>query len=136
MEIVIDEPASGEPSQERQLNRRLTAEEHAFARRILETARIEMTNVAAGNRKLLFALRRYIVNRLIHDERGTPMQRRKLKERKAAEQKGLCNICRNPLPERNSILDRLVAVDGYTEANTRLLCPECDLSVQTERKFS
>jgi hypothetical protein len=136
MEAVIDGSASIDPDQDRQPNRRLTPDEHECARRILETARAEMNNVAAGDRELLFALRRYILNRLIHDERGTPMQRRKLKQKKVAEQNGQCAICRNPLPKRNSVLDRIVAVDGYTEANTRVLCPECDGSVQAERKFS
>ncbi len=133
---MIDAPAPVDPHQDRQQNRRLTPDEHESARRILETTRAEMNGVAAGDRELLFALRRYILNRLIHDERGTPMQRRKLKQKKAAEQTGQCAICGNPLPKRNSVLDRMVAVDGYTEANTRLLCPECDESVQTERKFS
>jgi hypothetical protein len=117
-------------------NRRLTDNEHEVARRILEAARTEMDAAAAGDRDLLFALRRYIINRLIHDERGTPMQRRKLKREKWAGQKGLCALCNGPLPTRHSVLDRIVAVDGYTDANTRLLCPECDRSVQTERKFS
>jgi len=55
---------------------------------------------------------------------------------KAVGQKGLCAIRQNLLPERNSVLDRTVAIDGYTEANTRLLFPECDSSIQAERKFS
>lgn len=136
MEIVIETPAAAQPDQERRQNRRLTAVQQEAARRILETIRVGMREASAGDRELLFALRRYILNRLIHDERGTPMQRRALKLKKAVEQKGLCAICQNLLPERNSVLDRTIAIDGYTEANTRLLCPECDRSVQTERKFS
>jgi hypothetical protein len=123
---VIDTPVSRDVGQERHQNRRLSEVEQESARRILETTRVEMTEVAAGDRDLLFALRRYILNRLIHDERGTPMRRRKLKEKKVAEQTGLCAICRKPLPQSHSVLDRIFAVDGYTEANTRVLCPECD----------
>jgi hypothetical protein len=136
METVINESASGEAGQDRQPNRRLTADEQESARRILEATRAELNNLAGGDRELLFALRRYIFNRLIHDERGTPMQRRHLKQKKVAEQSGECAICRNPLPICNSILDRIVAVDGYTDANTRVLCPGCDGTVQAKRKFS
>jgi len=34
------------------------------------------------------------------------------------------------------VLDRLEAMPGYTLENTRLLCPECDKKVQTERRFT
>ena len=37
---------------------------------------------------------------------------------------------------RDSILDRLEAMRGYTLENTRLLCRSCDFKIQSEREFS
>jgi hypothetical protein len=33
-------------------------------------------------------------------------------------------------------LDRLVASEGYTPANTRLICERCDREVQAERRYA
>jgi hypothetical protein len=49
--------------------------------------------LAADNADLLWALRRKIAKQLIYDERGTPMQRRKVKREKLKEQKGICALC-------------------------------------------
>jgi len=48
---VIDASASGDPDQDRRPNRRLTADEHESARRILEITRAEMNNIAVANRE-------------------------------------------------------------------------------------
>ncbi|SRR6266480_5584376 len=118
-------------------NRQLTKTEiqdlfqplHAFV-----TSRLQ--EISGGDAELLWALRRKLVKSLSYGERGTPMHRRGIKALKRAEQQGLCAICRQPLPERDCILDRLQAMRGYTVENTRLLCRDCDFKVQSERKFA
>jgi hypothetical protein len=64
------------------------------------------------------------------------MHRRALKILKRSQQEGRCAICHQPLPEKDAILDRLEAMSGYTEKNTRLLCRPCDYEVQAERRFT
>ena len=49
------------------------------------------------------------------------MQRKQLKFTKWKQQKGLCFICHEDLPDKNAVLDRLEAMIGYTVENTRLL---------------
>ena len=100
----------------------------------LVTARLN--ELSGGDQQLRWALRRKLAKSLSYGERGTPMHRRRIKALKRAEQGGLCAICRQPLPERDCILDRLQAMRGYTVENTRLLCRECDFKVQSERKFA
>jgi hypothetical protein len=81
-------------------------------------------------------MRRYIARRLEFDERGTPMQRRKLKEQKWKRQRGLCATCACELPERGSELDRFEATEGYSDENTRLVCHNCHRKSQEEKNFS
>ena len=57
----------------------MTVEQRARASRILESTRHAIANEAGGDPLLEFAIRRYIYVRLSYDERGNPMQRRKLK---------------------------------------------------------
>ncbi len=64
------------------------------------------------------------------------MVRRALKVKLRARQNGLCPICGEQLPEKGSVCDRLDAMKGYTEENTRLLCPTCDKKVQEERRYT
>ncbi len=64
------------------------------------------------------------------------MHRRKLKARKRAEQDGRCSECDQALPENYAVLDRLEAMGGYTEANTRLIHQECDTAVQRSRGYA
>jgi hypothetical protein len=61
--------------------------------------------VANGEPKLLWALRRKLAKELIYLERSNPAQRKKLKARKFAEQKGACAICGGPLPQRGKHID-------------------------------
>ena len=74
----------------------------------------------------------------MYDERSKPAQRKSLKRRKLIAQEGMCSVCRKPLPPAGlgAVLDRLNAMDGYTDANTRLICRECDIKIQRERAFS
>jgi RNase P subunit RPR2 len=97
---------------------------------ILEQTRAQIAAAAGDDPDLRFQLRRYIVKRLEFDERGTPTQRRKLKDLKRRFQRGLCYECAEPLPARGAELHRLSAIEGYTEDNTRLLCRECHQKAQ------
>src|SRR5882757_8498349 len=103
----------------------LSDEDRAKAIAILEQTRAQLEAAAPNNPDLLFQLRRYVLKRLEFDERGTPTQRRKLKELKRKFQRGLCYDCAQPLPAKGAELHRLQAAEGYTEANTRLLCRAC-----------
>jgi hypothetical protein len=88
---------------------------------LLRDVRERLERLADGDHRLLWALRRKLAKELVYDERGKPMYRRALKKRKRAEQNGCCVLCHETLPERGSVLDRLEAMDGYTDANTRLI---------------
>jgi RNase P subunit RPR2 len=110
----------------------LSEEDRAKAIEILERARTQIDAAAARDPDLRFRLRRYIIKRLEFDERGTPTQRRKLKDLKRKFQRGLCYECSTPLPAKGAELHRLQALEGYTEANTRLLCRACHAKAQQE----
>jgi uncharacterized protein with PIN domain len=114
---------------------KLSAENRAQIIPILERLREEILSVAGDDRELLFQMKRYIAKRLEFDERGTPTQRRKLKDLKWKKQRGLCAVCNGELPERGAELDRFKAIDGYTMENTQLVCHTCHRKVQEERGF-
>jgi len=117
-------------------NRQLTAPElENLARPLLAEVRARLAELANADTDLLWALRRKLYKELIYDERGKPMQRVALKKLKRREQNELCAFCKAQLPAKGAVLDRLQAMDGYTPANTRLLCPKCDTEVQTERGY-
>lgn len=117
-------------------NRQLTNEERELANQILAEVRERIKERANKDTNLEWALRRYVYIRLQHDERGTPMERRTLKAKLMAKQHALCNICGRQLPEKGAVLDRLEAMKGYTEDNTRLLCPSCDSKLQEQRRYA
>lgn len=118
-------------------NRQLTAEElETLARPLLDKVRARLGQLSGGDVALQWVLRRKLYKELIYDERGKPMFRRSLKASKWKEQGGLCPLCKNPLPKKGAVLDRLKAMDGYTLENTRLLCAACDTAVQTKRGHS
>lgn len=95
-----------------------------------------LTELSGGDSNLLFALRRKLAKELQYQERGTPRHRGLLKVAKRAQQNGLCAICHKSLPEKDTILDRMHAPDGYTAANTRLVCRTCDYDAQKGKNFS
>ena len=111
----------------------LSDDDRAKAITLLEELRQKIAAIAEDDRDRLFQLRRYILKRLEFDERGTPTQRRKLKDQKRRSQRGLCAMCGGPLPERGAELDRFRAIDGYTAGNTQLLCRTCHQKAETER---
>ncbi len=94
-----------------------------------------LTRLSEGDAELHWALRRKLYKELMHLERGKPMHRRRLKSIKRASQGGKCPQCGGDLPERGSVLDRIEAMKGYTDENTRLLCPICDQQIQVARGF-
>jgi hypothetical protein len=114
----------------------LSEEDRARAIAILEELRGKIAAVAGEDRDRLFQMRRYILKRLEFDERGTPTQRRKLKEAKRRSQRGLCALCQEELPTRGAELDRFRAVDGYTAGNTQLVCHSCHQKTEAERGFA
>jgi ribosomal protein L44E len=117
-------------------NRQLSLEEleKLFAPLIAEV-RKRVRDLSGGDEDLLWALRRKLFKELAYDERGKPMQRRKLKDLKRAEQDNKCAVCHASLPARYVVLDRIEAMKGYTAENTRLICQTCDTKVQIERGY-
>jgi len=113
----------------------LSEEDRVKAIAILEQLRARIIEVAGQDRERLFQLRRYILKRLEFDERGTPTQRKKLKDQKWKSQRGLCALCQEKLPERGAELDRFRAIEGYTAENTQLLCHPCHEKAAQERGF-
>ena len=85
---------------------------------------------------LEWAMRRYIYKQLVYGERRPPMERRALKSKLRSKQKDLCPLCGEVLPTKGAVLDRLEAMKGYTEENTRLLCSTCDATVQEQRHYA
>ena len=117
-------------------NRTLTESESKKANNFLDKIRSRLQVLSAGDPELLFAYRRKIQIRLMHDERGSPTHRKRLKQKKMAEQKGKCALCRKKLPESGSELDRIKASAGYTVANTRLVHHDCHIADQKKRNFT
>ena len=116
-------------------NRILSPEELAFANKLLATIRASLNELAGSDAELLFAYRRKIAKELQYDERSSPKVRRKLKAEKRKAQGGICPLCKHPLPEKYTVLDRLQAAGGYTPENTRLICEKCDRDVQAKRGY-
>lgn len=120
-------------------NRRLTPAELMRANSLLDLVRSRIDELAGVDQRLVFAYKRKIAKELQYDERGKPILRIRLKARKRKVQDGTCANDRVPphkLPEKGAILDRFRAEDGYTDANTRLLCPSCDAQLQAEKGYS
>jgi hypothetical protein len=116
--------------------RQLSPSELHQANHLLEEIRRRLSGMAGEDESLHFAYRRKIAKELTYDERSKPMVRRALKKKKYDEQEGICPICNRLLPDRYAILDRIIAISGYTSENTRLIHQHCDQQVQSERKYS
>jgi hypothetical protein len=115
--------------------RRLSESESKKANALLDRIRVRLQALSAGDPELLFAYRRRIQIRLMHDERGTPAHRRKLKTQKWIAQKGKCAICHKKMAQAESELDRLKASAGYTPRNTRLVHHICHRKQQASRGY-
>ncbi len=116
-------------------NRKLTLAEIGEAVKLLTSIRKRLNQFSAGDSELLFALRRRVIVRLTHDERGTPAHRNKIKQFKRAEQNGMCPICSKELPLKYAELDRFRASAGYTMENTRLVHHACHIQDQAEKSY-
>ncbi len=118
-------------------NRQLTDDERIrLFSPLISEVRNRIETLSCGDKALAWALRRKLYKELSYDERNKPMHRKILKLKKMAAQKGLCDICGHELPLKNAVLDRAEAMLGYTEENTRLICPDCDVRIQTERGYA
>ena len=116
-------------------NRNLNPLELKKANTLLDKIRKSILDYSDGNLDLEFALRRKIYKELTYDERGKPSLRKKLKDKKRLSQNNLCTACKQILPLKYAVLDRLNAKDGYTEENTNLICPGCDTEIQKTRFY-
>lgn len=117
-------------------NRTLNEAELAQARTLLADIRTLIAGIAGDDEGLRFALNRKVYKELSYDERGKPNARQSLKARQIKAQDGKCAACTQPLPETDTVLDRLLAQTGYVEGNVRVLCRRCDLKIQRERGFA
>ncbi len=117
-------------------NRQLSSDELVKAHSLLDEIRSKIEVLSGGDKELLFAYRRKIYKELTYDERSKPAARRKLKDLKWKNQRGLCAICGKELPEKYTVLDRIVAVEGYTVENTRLIHQKCDVSLQESKGYT
>ena len=105
------------------------------AKELLDEIRDKIKALADNDHSLIFAFRRKIRKELMYDERGKPVQRRKLKDLMWKKQKGICPDCRKELPLKYGVLDRTEAIKGYIEENVELICPDCDKKRQQERGY-
>ncbi|OGJ43318.1 hypothetical protein A3J23_00995 [Candidatus Peregrinibacteria bacterium RIFCSPLOWO2_02_FULL_48_14] len=116
-------------------NRNLNTLELKKVNTLLGRVRKSILEYSNGDLDLEFALRRKIYKELTYDERGKPHLRMKLKKKKRVSQNNLCTSCKQILPLKYAVLDRLNAKDGYTEENTNLICPDCDTEIQRSRSY-
>ena len=115
--------------------RKLTDKQSKKANALLNEVRAKLDAMSGGDPQLLFHLRRRIFLRLMHDERSTPTERKRLKKLKMKEQAAKCSICGEPLPEKEAELDRFVAWKGYSPENTQLIHHDCHRRQQQDRGF-
>jgi len=116
-------------------NRKLTPAEIEQAVKLLNAVRKRLDQISISDPELLFALRRRLIVKLTHDERGTPAHRNKIKGLKRVEQNGLCPTCSKELPLKFAELDRFNASAGYTVENTRLIHHDCHIKDQAEKSY-
>lgn len=116
-------------------NPQLSQAQFSKANKLLNKIRKEMKKLASNNPELIFAFRRKIYKELTYDERSKPARRKKLKKKIWKKQAGHCFKCKKKLPKNSGVLDRLRAIDGYTEKNVRLICPRCDRKIQEKRGY-
>jgi hypothetical protein len=118
-------------------NPQLTSEQRQtlFAPLFLRTKE-ELERLSGGDPRIQWALRRKLAKELVYLERSTPAARTKLKMKKWIEQKGICPVCLQLLPEKNAELDRVEAFLGYVPENTRLVHHECHISEQAKKKYA
>ena len=95
-----------------------------------------LEDMAEGDVRLQWALRRKLAKELGYLERSKPAVRKRLKAKKWAEQNGVCPICNRRLPKKNGELDRQDAFAGYTLENTRLIHHRCHKKAQAQKGYA
>jgi hypothetical protein len=103
---------------------------------LFDLVRAELQRLSDGDANLLWALRRKLAKELVYLERGTPAHRNKLKAQMWQKQSGICALCHNSIPQKNSELDRVEAVLGYTESNVQLVCHNCHIDDQAKKNYT
>src|SRR3977135_1594761 len=116
-------------------NRKLSGVEVATAVALHNSIRKRLDGISGSDPELLFALRRRLIVKLSHDERGTPAHRNRIKRLKRAEQNGMCPTCSTELPLKYAELDRFSASAGYTVENTRLVHHDCHIKDEAEKSY-
>jgi hypothetical protein len=101
-----------------------------------QLVRAGLNRFAKGDAKLLHHARRHIMVKPQYDERGTPMQRSLLKAALYARQNGVCALCSEAMPMKDSELDRLEGLDGYNEGNCRVVHHACHRKSQEAKNYS
>jgi hypothetical protein len=117
-------------------NRNLNADELERANELLTDIRQQLSNLSAGDPRLLFAYRRKVAKELGYDERAKPGVRGKLKALKWGQQNGRCAHCGEEFPLKYSELDRKNAADGYTVENTDLVHAKCHYERQAAKGYT
>ena len=109
-----------------------------MANSLLEEVRRSIERLSENDLDLRFAIRRKIAKELTYDERGKPMQRKKLKLKMLKLQNGLCANCGKPLPllALGAVLDRQNPMSGYNVENVKLICRECDDKLQASKGYT
>lgn len=115
---------------------RLSDEQRSKTDELFMELEKRLQDVADGDERLLFAMRRSLRKKLEYKERGTPMERRKLKEQIWKKQRGICALCEKVLPETETELDRFDAVKGYVVGNVRLVHHKCHRKDQQAKRFA
>ncbi len=120
----------------------MKTEELEIARKMLADVQRQISEAANQDQRLAFSLNRYVFKNLSYVERGTPVQRTKLKLAKLIEQDGkyAYSVCPTPeMPMRKEDepeLDRIDAFHGYTRENTVLVHHQCHRLSQKAKGFS
>lgn len=109
------------------------AELEALFAPLLDEVHQRIQALSPGDDALAWALRRRLHKELSYEERGKPVQRRRLKEIKRLGQCNRCAVCQEQLPDKDVYLDRIAILAGYTQDNTRLLCLACSQDIQRGR---
>jgi|SRR5665213_1308206 len=116
--------------------RQLIESERRNAAKLLDLVRAKLITLSRSDPELLFAYRRKVYKELTYDERGKPMHRRKIKTEKWKLQKEKCADCGRRLPFKDSELDRIKPMMGYTIKNVRVVHHNCHRKQQEKRRFA
>ena len=103
---------------------------------LFERVQADLQALSGSDAPLMWALRRKLAKELVYLERSTPAARNKLKALMWAKQDGNCALCRQPMPQKGSELDRFEAYLGYVESNVQLVHHECHIKDQASKDYA